>query len=188
MMKLILFLSLFAANNIAWPDALYPGLQMEIKREGDLYFFTASFDTTLTKCAAYRFLTDYEATNDFPGVVESVVHRQSAHKVQVDRTVVEHILLFDFRLHSVIEYTEKPFDRLEFTQLTGDFKSFQGSWNIVPAQQGSTLKFAGFLEPDTIFPLFVIDHFIKHGLIDNLNAIALRAKKRKDMPPVICEH
>lgn len=186
MMKLILFLSLFVTNNIAWSDALYPGLQAEIKREGDLYFFTASFDTTLTKCAAYRYLTDYEAAKNFPGVIETDVYRQSANKVTVVRTVDEHVMLFDVRLRSVMEYTEKPFDRIEFTQLAGDLKAFQGSWDIMPNPQGSTLKFKGFLEPDTLIPLFIIDYFIKNGLIDKLNAIVMMAEKRKTMPTSRC--
>jgi len=186
MTRLILFLSLFATNNIAWPDPFYPGLQVEIRREGDLYFFMASFDTTLSKCAAYRYLTDYEATKNFPGVIDSVVYRQSANKAQVDRTVDEHVLFFDVRLHAVMEYTEKPFDRIEFTQLTGDLKAFWGSWDIEPNQQGSTLRFNGFMEPDTLIPLFIIDHFIKNGLMDKLNTIAMMAEKRKDIPPRRC--
>lgn len=186
MMKLILFLSLFATNNIAWPYALNPGLQVEIKREGELYFFTASFDTTLTKCAAYRYLTDYDEAKNFPGVLDLTTSRLSAQKVRVDRTVVEHVLFFDVRLHSIMEYTEIPFDRIEFTQLTGDLKLFQGSWDIVPNQQGSTLRVKGFLEPDTLIPLFIIDYFIKNGLVDKLNAIVQRAEQRKDKTADSC--
>jgi len=186
MMKLIFFFLLFVANNIAWSDAPYPGLQVEVKREHDLYYLAASFDTTLTKCAAYRYLTDYEATQNFPGVIASIVDRQSALKILVNSTIDEHILLFDVRLHLIMEYTEKPFDRIEFTQLKGDLKTFRGSWDIVPNKQGSTLRFKGFLEPDTLIPLFIIDHFIKNSLVDKLNAIALMAEKRKDMPLNSC--
>ncbi|WP_202812175.1 hypothetical protein, partial [Sulfuricella sp. T08] len=72
-------------NNIAWSDAHYHGLQVDVKRDGPLYTLIASFDTPLTKCAAYHYLTDYEAAKNLPGVVESLAYRQSANKVKVKR-------------------------------------------------------------------------------------------------------
>jgi hypothetical protein len=187
MTKLILFLLLLMTNNnMAWSDAHYNGLQVNVKRNGHLYTFNASFDTSLSACAAYRYLTDYEAAKHLPGVVESSAYRQSVNKVKVERTADEHVLFFYVRLHSVMEYTEKPFDSITFTQLTGDSKLFQGSWDIEPNQQGSTLKFKGLWEPDTMIPLFIIDHFAKNGLIDRFNAIAELAEKRKDMQPTSC--
>jgi hypothetical protein len=85
-----------------------------------------------------------------------------------------------------MEYTEKPFDSIAFTQLTGDSKTFQGNWEIEAKQQGSTLRFKGSWEPDTLIPLFVIDHFARNGLIDKFTAIARLAVKRKDTLPVAC--
>jgi hypothetical protein len=109
----------------------------------------------------------------------SVAYRESANKVKVDRIADEHILFFNVRLHSVVEYTEKPFDRVAFTQLSGDSKAFHGSWQIVPNQQGSTLRFRGFWEPDSLIPFFIIDHFAKNGLRDKFGAIAQLAEQRK---------
>ena len=180
MTKLILFLTLFLASTIAQSDAHDHGLRVDVKRQGGLYTLEASFDTPLTKCAAYRYLTDYQGAKDMPGIIESVAYRESANEVKVERTVDEHILFFDVRLHSVMEYTEKPFDSISFTQLAGDSKSFQGSWDIEPNQQGSTLRFKGLWEPDTLIPLFIIDHFAKNGLIDKFNAIAQLAEKRAE--------
>lgn len=187
MTKIILFLLLLmTSSNVAWSGVHYHGLQVDVKREGGLYTFNASFDTPLTKCAAYHYLTDYEAAKNLPGIVESIAHRQSANKVKVERTADEHILFFYVRLHSVIEFTENPFDSITFTQLTGDSKTFQGNWDIEPNQQGSTLRFKGLWEPDTVIPLFVIDHFAKNGLIDRFSAIAELAEKRKGTQPTSC--
>ena len=187
MTKLILFLLLFMTNhNVAWSDARYPGLQVDVKRDGHLYTFNASFDTSLSACAAYRYLTDYDAAINLPGVVESSTYRQSAHKAKVEQTDAEHVLFFYVRLHSVMEYTEKPFSSITLTQLTGDSKIFRGSWDIEPKQRGSTLRFKGLWEPDSLIPLFIIDHFAKNGLIDRFNAIAELAEKRKDMEPASC--
>lgn len=189
MNKLIPLLLPFLTGTVAWADTHDHGLQVDVARVGSLYTFEASFDTLLTKCAAYRYLTDYQAEKHMPGVIESYAERQSANRVKVERTVDEHILFFDFRLHSVMEYTEKPFDGISFTQLNGDSKSFQGSWDIEPNRQGSTLRFRGLWEPDTVIPFFIIDHFAKNGLVDKFNTIARLADERaenRDIPPAIC--
>ena len=184
---MILFLLLLMTNsNVAWSGAHYHGLQVDVKREGNLYTLSASFDTSLTKCAAYRYLTDYEAAKNLPGVVESTAYRQSANKVKVERTADERVLFFYVRLHSVMEYTENPFNNIAFTQMAGDSKMFQGSWDIEPNQQGSTLRFKGLWEPDSVIPLFIIDHFAKNGLIDRFSAIAELAEKRKDIQSGSC--
>ncbi len=186
MSKRLLFLLLLMAHPMAWPEENYPGLSVDVKRDGRLYTFIASFDTPLTKCAAYRYLTDYEGAKNLPGVIESAATRQSANQVRVERSADEHVLFFDVRLHSVMEYTERPFDRIAFTQLTGDSKTFRGSWEIEANRQGSTLRFKGSWEPDTLIPFFVIDHFARNGLIEKFNAIARLAERRKDILPVSC--
>jgi hypothetical protein len=85
-----------------------------------------------------------------------------------------------------MEYTEIPFDKIIFSQLRGDSKVFEGSWDVEPNQQGSTIRFKGLWQPDTLIPLFIIDHFAKNGLIDRFDAIARLAEKRKDMQPASC--
>jgi hypothetical protein len=165
----------------AWSDTQYPGLQVEVTRAGSSYTFIASFNTSLTQCSAYHYLTDYEAAKSLPGVVESLAYRESADKVRVDRTADERVMFFHVRLHSIMEYTEKPYNGIDFTQLSGDSKAFQGSWSIEPNPHGSTFRFRGLWEPDTLIPLFIIDHFARNGLVDRFNAIAELAEKRKDV-------
>jgi hypothetical protein len=187
MMKRILFGWLLMTSATAWPDTQYPGLQVDVRRVGDFYTFIASFDTPLTKCAAYDYLTDYEAAKSLPGVVESVAYREAANRVRVERTADEHVLFLHVRLHSVMEYMEDPYEGISFVQLSGDSKEFQGSWSIRPNPHGSTLRFQGLWEPDTLIPLFIIDHFAKNGLVDRFSAIAQLAEKRNDTDSARCE-
>lgn len=185
-MKRILFVLLLTFTNLAWSDSPFPGLQVEVKREGDMYTFNASFDTTLSECAAYHYLTDYEAATSLPGVIESSAYRQANNKVRVERTVDEQVLFFHVRLHSVMEYTENPIGDISFTQLAGDSKMFRGHWHIEPNLQGSSFRFNGEWEPDTLIPLFIIDHFARNGLVDRFSAIAKLAENRKDALVVTC--
>jgi hypothetical protein len=132
-------------------------------------------------------LTDYEAAKSLPGVVESVAYRETANRVRVERTADERVLFLHVRLHSVMEYMEDPYEGISFVQMSGDSKEFQGSWSIQPNPHGSTLRFQGLWEPDTLIPLFIIDHFAKNGLVDRFSAIAQLAGKRNDTDSTRCE-
>ncbi len=186
MKKKILFGVLLIFTQVAWSAEPYPGLVVDVNREGSLYALTASFDSPLSQCAAYQYLTDYEAAKKLPGVVESMAFRQSDSKVRVERTVDENVLFFHVRLHSILEYTENPMVGISFVQLSGDSKLFKGNWQIIPNRSGSTLKFEGLWEPDTLLPLMVIDHFAKHDLADRFSAVARLAEARSDLIPSIC--
>jgi len=182
----LFFLLFIMAGSTCRADERYSGLEVGVTRKGDVYFFVARFDTTLSQCAAYHYLTDYKAAKKLPGVIESSFQRESADHVKVDRIASEHILFFNVHIHSVMEYTEKPFEGLSFTQLSGDSKMFRGDWAIEPNQQGSTLRFSGTWEPDTLIPNFIIDHFAKNGLIDKFSAIARLGEKLKDRFSASC--
>jgi hypothetical protein len=182
----ILAALLLMTANVACAGNPYPGLQVDVSREGARYTLLASFDTPLSRCAAYNYLTDYEAATLLPGVIESRAVREADGKVRVDRTADERILFMRIRLHSVMEYTEQAQNGIEFNQLSGDSKHFQGSWRIEPNLQGTTLRFQGQWEPDTLIPLFIIDHFARHGLLDRFSAIAQLAQERKDILSASC--
>ena len=187
MTRRILLAMILMTSVMAWSEPDYPGLQVDVRRDGSLYTFDASFDTPLTKCAAYNYLTDYEAAKSLPGVIESTASRESANQVRVERTADERVLFFHVRLHSVMEYTESPYDSIAFNQLKGDSRLFRGNWHVEPGQQGSsTLRFQGEWEPDTLIPLFIIDHFAKNGLRDRFSAIAQLALKLKDKLSTSC--
>lgn len=146
---------------------------------GSVYALSARFDSSLSQCAAYRYLTDYEAAKGLPGVVESTSVRRSRDTVMVDRVADEQVLFLRVRLRSKMEYKELPMEGISFIQMSGDSKRFEGRWHIDVHPHGSTFRFEGIWEPDTVIPLFVIDHFAKNGLIDRFGSIAKLAEKNK---------
>jgi hypothetical protein len=187
MTKRILFsLLLIAAGKMCWAGDNQSRLQVDVKRVGRIYTLSANIDTSLSKCAAYKYLTDYDAAKDLPGVIESLAYRQSDNQVKVERVADERILFFHVRIHSVMEYTEQPFDKVSFVQVWGDSRMFKGRWEIEPTQQGSTLRFQGLWEPDTFLPFFIIDHFAKGGLFDKFSDIANLAEKLKSSLSASC--
>jgi len=183
----IFFLSLImAGNNIARSEESYQGLQVDVKRNGSVFLINASFDTTLTKCAAYHYLTDYEVKKQMPGVIELLAFRQSPNKVKVELTADEPVSFFSVRNKSVLEYTENPFEGITFKQLSGSSKAFEGSWHIDPNQPGNKLRYQGLWEPDTSVPLMIFDQFAKNILIKKFSASARLAESYKDMQAGNC--
>jgi hypothetical protein len=183
-MKIFLLLCLFL--NTAWADDAYPGLRVDVKRDGRTYVYSARFATPLSKCLAYRYLTDYEAKKALPGVVNLSVQRESANTVRVALVADEPVLFFSVRIDSVLEYTEKPFEGISFKQRTGNANVFKGKWSIEPSRQGSTLKYKGVWEPDTLVPLIVLDQFAEQILTEKFTAIAEQAEKYQGVRPVGC--
>lgn len=179
MHKHIVFISFLLFASTARPDIYQPELKVEVNRVGNVYSLVAQFHSSLTKCAAYHYLTDYDAAKGLPGVIESNSVRQSSDTVMVDRVADEQVLFLRVRLRSKMEYKELPVDGISFTQLSGDSKRFEGRWHIDPHPQGSILRFQGIWEPDTMIPLFVIDHFAKNGLVERFDAIARLAESKK---------
>lgn len=186
MIKIILLWALLLLPTQAMAGEGGTDMQVEVQRNGNRYELMASFDTSLSQCAAYHYLTDYDAAKRLPGVVESSFVRESPNRVKVERVADEQVLFFKVRLRSVMEYTERPFDSVDFTQIAGDSKMFRGNWVIAPKPGGSHLTFRGTWEPDTYIPLFIIDHFAKNGLIKRFNAIAILAEQRKAVETSRC--
>ncbi|MBU0689309.1 MAG: hypothetical protein KJ850_07195 [Gammaproteobacteria bacterium] len=173
-----------AAN--ATPLPVDNALRVAVQREGDTYLLSASFDTSLSQCAAYRYLTDYESATKLPGILESKAFRETDNTVKVERTAEERVLFMRVHLRSVLEFTEYPDSKLTFTQLSGDSRSFSGHWLIEPNPSGSTLQFEGRWEPDTLLPLFVIDYFAKHDLERRFADIARLAEEQYDPLSAAC--
>jgi len=179
MRRRIALLLAIACSAAAWAAPHSNGVKVGVERAGNVYALQASFDTQLTTCAAFKYLTDYEAATNLPGIVSSTAVREAEHRVRVERTAKERILFFPVHLHSILEFTEYPNQKLAFVQLSGDSKTFEGYWLIEPNLQGSTLRFEGKWEPDTLIPLFIIDHFARHDLEKRFGEIARLAEEQK---------
>ncbi len=186
MKKRLTFCALMLISLSVWAEPDSHNMHVDVHRDGHLYYFNASFDTPLDACAAYRLLTDYEAAKQMPGVIESVSLRIAPDRVRVQRVADERVLFFHVRMHSVMEYTEHPEQGVSFTQLSGDSKSFDGVWDIAVEAGGSQLKFRGVWEPDTVLPLWVIDHFAKNKLVQKFEFMAQFAEQRKAELTALC--
>jgi len=170
-------------SQIAYADGDFDrfNVQAKVIRQDDTFLFAASYQSPLTACQAYRYLTDYEAAKKVPGVTESKPTRISSNKVLVERSAEEKVLFFTVKLHTLIEYTEYPMKGTEFNQIKGDSKRFSGKWSVEPNTLGSVIRYEGVLEPDSHLPMFVLKYFIENSLEDRFKIMAKLSAERKSI-------
>jgi Polyketide cyclase / dehydrase and lipid transport len=179
-------LSLVLSQGIA-QEVLNPyGVRVAVKPVDDHFEIHASYAVPISLCAAYAFITDYEASKNIPGVVELKVISRVGNKVLVQRVIEEQILFFPIELRSLIEYTETPNRYLRFEQLSGDTKLYRGSWRLYPEKDKTVFKYEAAVEPNSLIPDAVVEYFIKNRIQNQFERMAERAAQKKLMAGPAC--
>lgn len=153
-------------------------LKVKIRQLGGLFQISASFQAPIDLCSAYSFLTDYEGAKNIPGIVASKVIARSGNKVNVEGIVEERVLLIPIEMHSVMEYTEMNNLGVNFKQISGDAKSYEGTWRLAGGSDFTIFKYDGAFEPQSSLPNFIIEYFIRNSVRDRFSAMAELAKQR----------
>ena len=157
-------------------------VKVDVTQQGAVFHTQASFYLPLSVCQSYRYLTDYDAATNIPGVVASTAIRIDANKVQVERLLEERILFFPIKMRMVLEMTELPNQGTDFVQIKGEAKSYKGAWRLEPEGSGTVFKYRAESEPDSVFPKAVIEYFIKNRLNGSFEAMAKAGAQRAKQP------
>jgi hypothetical protein len=157
-------------------------VRVDVTQQGAVFHTQASFFLPLSVCQSYRYLTDYDAATNIPGVVASATTRLDANKVQVERLLEERILFFPIKMRMVLEMTELPNQGTDFVQIKGEAKSYKGAWRLEPEGNGTVFKYRAESEPDSVFPKAVIEYFIKNRLNGSFEAMAKAGAQRAKQP------
>ena len=157
-------------------------IKVDVTQQGDVFHTRASFFLPLSLCQSYRYLTDYDAATQIPGVVSSVTTRLEANRARVERVLQERILLFPIKMRMVMEVSELPNQGTDFVQISGEAKSYKGGWRLEPGSQGTWFKYRTESEPDSVFPKAVIEYFIKNRLNGSFEAMAKAGAQRAKQP------
>jgi hypothetical protein len=153
-------------------------IKVDVVQQGAVFHTQASFYLPLSLCQSYRYITDYDAATNIPGVVSSSTTRLDARKVRVERLLQERILFFPINMRLVLELTELPQQGTDFVQIVGESKSYKGSWRLEPDAKGTWFKYRAESEPDSMFPKAVIEYFIKNRLKSSFEAMAKAGSDR----------
>ena len=157
-------------------------IKVDVTQQGHVFHTQASFYLPLSLCQSYRYLTDYDAATNIPGVVASTTTRLDARKTRVERLLQERILFFPIKMRMVLDVTETPNLGTDFVQISGEAKTYQGAWRLEPDGVGTVFKYRTESEPDSFWPAAVVEYFIKNRLNSSFEAMAKAGAQRVKDP------
>jgi hypothetical protein len=147
----------------------------------------ASYSAPIDICNAFSFITAYEGAKNIPGILESKVISRIGNKVRVYRVIEEHVLFFPIEMKSVMEYIETPYRGLTFEQISGDMKSYRGSWRLTSDKANTSFKYEAWVEPDSFIPSAVIEYFMKNSIRGRFELMAQRASQHRAVQMLACK-
>jgi hypothetical protein len=148
------------------------GIAVDVVEQEGLYKTNASFSLPLRLCQAYRYITDYDAAQKIPGVIASASIRLDNGKVRIERALQERILFFPVNFRMVLEMTEWPNKGTDFVQISGEAKSYKGSWRLEEQGGATVFRYKAESQPDAIWPKAVIQYFIRNRLTSSFESMA----------------
>lgn len=157
-------------------------VKVQVAQQGSVFHTQASFQVPLNLCQSYRYLTDYDAATNIPGIVSSTTTRMDRYKVRVERLLQERILFFPIKMRMVLQVTELPNQGTDFVQISGEAKTYKGAWRLETGSAGTVFKYWTESEPDSFWPAAVVEYFIKNRLNSSFEAMAQAGAQRVKDP------
>jgi len=182
-----LVLAFFASQGFAQENANPFDVQVSVSSADGRFRIQAGYSLPINICKAYAFITDYEGSKNIPGIIEAKVVSRMGNRVRVYRVIEEQILFFPIEMKSTIEYTEQVNKSLSFEQISGDTKSYKGSWKLLEDKDKVSFKYDAQVEPNSMIPSTVIEYFIKNSVRGRFEVMAQRASQYKSSETVSCK-
>jgi ribosome-associated toxin RatA of RatAB toxin-antitoxin module len=128
----------------------------------------------------WQVLTDYEGLSRFiPNLVESRVLQRQGRVITLDQVGSQQLLGLRFTARVRLELTEDPeLGQLSFRMVQGDFRRFEGLWEVRPLERGSSLLYALTVQGCVGMPIHLIEQRLRHDLSTNLRAVQQEAEGR----------
>ena len=126
-------------------------------------------------------LTDYENLSRFiPNLSTSELIQRQGQTVRLQQVGSQQLLGLRFSAQVQLELTEFPQDGLlQFRMVKGDFRRFEGSWQIRQRPDGSSLLYELTVQGCLGMPIALIEERLRDDLSSNLKAVVLEAHRRK---------
>ena len=139
--------------------------------------------TPLPSTVLWEVLTDYSRLDEFiPNLVSSQVVFHQDHKIQLKQIGSQQLLGFRFSAEVLLELTEyKANGLLTFIMLKGDFRRFEGSWQVRSLPEGSSLVYELTVQGCLGMPIALIEERLRDDLSNNLKAVEKEAIARNSI-------
>jgi len=162
-------------------------VQVSVTAVEGRFHIQASYAIPINICNAFAFITDYEGAKNIPGILEAKILSRVGNKVWVYRVIEEQTLYFPIAMKSVTEFIETPNRSLAFEQISGDMKSYMGSWRLVSDKAKTGFKYEAWVEPGSIIPSAVMEYFLKNSARGRFEMMAQRASQNKTIDTQACK-
>jgi ribosome-associated toxin RatA of RatAB toxin-antitoxin module len=125
-------------------------------------------------------LTDYENLSRFiPNLSSSELIQRQGQTVRLQQVGSQQLLGLRFSAQVQLELTEYRQDGLlQFRMVKGDFRRFEGSWQIRHRPDGSSLLYELTVQGCLGMPIGLIEERLRDDLSSNLNAVVQEAHRR----------
>ena len=125
-------------------------------------------------------LTDYEHLDQFiPNLSSSELVHREGDTVRLQQEGSQKLLGIRFSAQVLLELKEfRPDGVLRFSMLKGDFRRFEGSWQIRDLPDGSSLLYELTVQGCLGMPIGLIEERLREDLSSNLIAVETEARKR----------
>jgi hypothetical protein len=183
--RLIISLFLLGVTQIQAATSVHD-VHVQVQPSGEQFQVVADFKVGLSLCQAVTFIRDYEAAKNFPGIKESKIISRTGNQVLVERVVEEQILFVPVTMQSVVQYKEVSDQLLEFRQISGDAKYYQGVWRLIPEGNGIRFQYLANIELSSIVPHSIAEYFIKNQMTKRFEAMAENATQRMNQKQLAC--
>ena len=139
-----------------------PAPEVTVRQEAGAYQVMARFEVPQPPSVVLAVLTDYEQIPRYmPDVRTSVVLERSAGRFVVEQEAVSQFMMFSKKVHLVLDVTEGG-ESVRFVDRCGrSFKSYRGSWTVVPQGNGSSVTYELSATPAFEVPGFILKRLLK---------------------------
>lgn len=149
------------------------------KLEGRYRRILASIAVPCSVEHLWQVLTDYDNLADFiPNLTLSRQIGASDSGTLLEQVGAQCFLNIQFCARVVLNMVEQFPHRLGFTMVEGDFRSFEGAWQLEPSSESENLTRLVYeltLCPPRAVPVMLIERHLRRDLTQNLQAIRQRA-------------
>ena len=125
-------------------------------------------------------LTDYAHLAEFiPNLSSSELVMRDGQTVRLQQVGSQQLMGLRFSAQVLLQLREfKPDGLLRFEMLKGDFRRFEGSWQVRELPEGSSLLYELTVQGCLGMPIALIEERLRDDLSSNLYAVEQEAKRR----------
>jgi ribosome-associated toxin RatA of RatAB toxin-antitoxin module len=158
-------------------------MSVHTERHGEEFRIKAMATIAVDTASAWSVLTDYARFAQFiPGVLESRVVSREGAKVVVEQRGEANWLFLSFPMQVRLAVEEFPFERIESSLISGNFKSMQGVYNLLTAGDRLQLHYEGSFTPDFSLPPLIGTLMVRSMVEARFKAMVKEIEKTR--PPV----